>query len=54
VANATSPVTISLEANPSNATLSGDLTVNAVAGVATFTDLDLNRPGTGYRFRVTS
>ena len=54
VANATNAVTISLEANPSNATLTGDLKVNAVAGVATFTDLELNRPGTGYRFRVTS
>ena len=54
VSNATNAVTIALEANPSSATLSGDLTVNAVAGVATFTGLELNRPGTGYRFRVTS
>lgn len=54
VAGATNEVTISLEDNPGDATLTGDLTVNAVAGVATFSDLKLNRPATGYRLRATS
>lgn len=54
VAGATNAVTISLEANPGDATLSGDLTVNAVNGVATFSDLSLNRPAAGYRLRAAS
>ncbi len=38
-------VTLGLGANPVAGTLSGTLTVTAVAGVATFPDLSLDRPG---------
>src|SRR5207247_2489861 len=41
-------VTVALGANSSGATLSGTTTATAVAGVATFGDLSLNRAGTGY------
>jgi hypothetical protein len=44
----TGPVTIALGDNTANAALSGTTTVNAVAGVATFTTLALNRVGAGY------
>ncbi len=40
--------------NPGNGTLSGTKTVAAVGGVATFSDLNINNPGTGYRLRATS
>src|SRR5256884_8498417 len=40
--------------NPGAGTLSGAKTVAAVAGVATFSDLSINNPGTGYRLRATS
>jgi uncharacterized repeat protein (TIGR01451 family) len=41
-------VTIQLANNPSGATLGGTTTVNAVSGVATFTNLSLDKSGTGY------
>jgi hypothetical protein len=42
------PVIIALGANPGSATLGGTLTVNAVNGVATFSDLSLNVAANGY------
>jgi hypothetical protein len=42
------PVTIALGANPGGGTLSGTTTVNAVNGVATFTNLSIDKPGVGY------
>lgn len=48
VATATDRVTIAINDNPGNATLVGTVTQNAVAGLATFSDLTLNQPGTGY------
>jgi VCBS repeat-containing protein len=48
VTTATDPVTLSLDANPTGATLSGVLTVNAVNGVATFPGLSIDRVGSGY------
>jgi hypothetical protein len=48
VSGATTPVTISLGANPGTATLSGTKTVSASGGIATFSNLSLDRPGTGY------
>ncbi|MHB1562250.1 MAG: Vgb family protein, partial [Isosphaeraceae bacterium] len=42
------PVTIAL-LNPGAATLGGTLTVNAQAGLATFTGLSISQAGTGYR-----
>src|SRR5207247_9345195 len=41
-------VTVAVGANASGAALSGTTTAAAVAGVATFGDLSLNRAGTGY------
>jgi uncharacterized protein YjdB len=41
-------VTIALGANPGGATLSGTTTVAAIAGVATFSGLSLDKSGTGY------
>lgn len=46
--SATSQVTLDIGDNPGGATLSGVARVNAVAGVATFTGLSLNRVGGGY------
>jgi hypothetical protein len=46
----TSPVTLGLALNPGASAISGTATVNAVAGVATFTGISLNRPGSGYVF----
>jgi hypothetical protein len=48
VTSFTGDVTVALGANAGGATLSGTATVKAVAGVATFSDLKLNRVGTGY------
>jgi hypothetical protein len=50
----TGNVTVALAANPGGSTLGGTLTVTAVNGVATFTNLTLNRPGTGYTLRVSA
>jgi hypothetical protein len=54
VSTATNAVTISLSSNPAAATLGGTLTVNAVNGIATFSNLTLNRAGTGYALRATA
>jgi hypothetical protein len=48
------PIAITLSTNPGNATLSGTKSVNATAGVAVFSDLTVNRPGTGYILSVSS
>src|SRR5207244_12949888 len=48
VPTATNTVTVALGTNPNGATLFGTLTANAVGGIATFPDLRLDRPGTGY------
>jgi hypothetical protein len=44
----TNSVTVALGANPGSGTLSGTTTVQAVAGVATFSNLSINNPGAGY------
>jgi hypothetical protein len=54
ISTSTAPVTMSLGTNPGGATLSGTRTVNAVAGVATFTDLRINRVGNGYTLSAAS
>ena len=54
VTGATNPVTIRLGTNAAGGTLSGTLTANAVDGVATFSNLRINRPGTGYTLSATS
>jgi hypothetical protein len=56
VTTATNPVTLSLLTNPGGGTLAGAATVDAVAGIATFTNLRINQltgPGTGYRLRAS-
>lgn len=47
-------ITLALASNPSGAVLGGTLTVAAVNGVATFTDLTLSKTGTGYTLQATS
>ena len=48
VTTATNAVTLAIGTNPGAGTLSGTLTVNAVNGVATFSNISINRVGTGY------
>ena len=55
--NSTAAVTIAIQTNPSIGSagvLSGTKTVNAVAGVATFTDLWIDKTGTGYTLKASS
>jgi hypothetical protein len=47
-------VTLSLAANPSGATLAGGSAVTTTDGVATFSGLLLDKPGTGYTLRATT
>ncbi|HEV2671992.1 MAG TPA: Ig-like domain-containing protein, partial [Gemmatimonadales bacterium] len=47
-------VTISLGSGPTGAVLSGTTAVAAAAGVATFSDLRINRSGSGYTLVATS
>ena len=54
VGNSALPVTIAIAANPVEGTLSGTRTVNAVNGVATFADLNINNIGTGYTLSATA
>ncbi len=44
----TGSVTIAIGTNPSSGVLTGTLSHNAVAGVATFNDLQIDQPGIGY------
>ena len=48
------PVTIALQSSVANAVLGGTVTVSAVNGLATFSNLTINQPGTGYRLNVSS
>jgi hypothetical protein len=54
VTGATTAVTLTLGANPGGATLGGTTTVAAVNGIATFSDLTLDKAGTGYTLIATS
>ncbi len=54
VVGATNSVTIAIGTNPAGGTLGGTLTVAAVAGVATFSNLTLNNVGTGYTLVAAS
>jgi hypothetical protein len=47
-------VTISIGTNPGGGTLSGTLSQAAVGGVATFSDLKIDKAGTGYTLNATS
>jgi hypothetical protein len=50
----TGSVTVTLSANPPGGTLAGTKTVSAVAGVASFNDLTLDKSGAGYRLVGTA
>lgn len=50
----TGPVTMTLAPNLLGALLGGTTTVNAVAGVATFSNLIIDRPASGLRLRATT
>jgi hypothetical protein len=54
VTSATNAVTIAIGTNPGGATLTGTKTVNAIAGVATFTNLSLDKVGIGYTLAAAS
>jgi hypothetical protein len=54
VTTSTASVTVSLDRNPGGATLSGTRTVNASGGVATFSNLRIDKAGSGYTLRATS
>jgi hypothetical protein len=49
----TDSITLSINNNPGGATLSGTLSVNAIAGVASFTDINLDEISTGYTLDAT-
>jgi len=48
VTSFTGLVTVAIAANPAGGTLSGTTTVAAVGGLATFSDLSIDKVGTGY------
>ena len=48
VTSASNPVTLAIGANPAGGTLSGTLTVSAVNGVASFSNVSIDNPGSGY------
>jgi PKD repeat protein len=50
--NFTGSITISLGANPGAGTLSGTTSAAAVSGVATFSNLSINRAGNGYTLQA--
>ena len=54
VTSSTVPVTIAFGTNSGAGTLSGTATVNAVSGVATFSNLSINRTGSGYTLATSS
>ena len=54
VTSSTASVIIAIGTNPGPGTLSGTTSVSAVAGVATFSDLSINTPATGYTLTAAS
>src|SRR5438046_5485361 len=54
VTAATDAVTIALGANPGAGTLSGTLTGAAIQGIATFSTLRIDRPGSGYTLAASA
>ncbi len=53
-ASSTAAVTIAIGMNPGSGSLSGTTTVDASAGVASFSDLSISATGTGYTLVATS
>ncbi len=54
VTSSTATVTLAIGNNPGSATLGGTTSVAAVGGVATFNNLTLDKPGTGYTLTASS
>src|SRR2546430_2144210 len=54
VTSASATVTVALVANPGAGTLSGTLTVAATQGIATFSNLRIDRPGSGYTLAASA
>ncbi len=54
VAGATTLVTVAIATNAGGGTLSGTTSKNAVNGIATFSDLSIDRGGTGYTLTTTA
>ena len=54
VTTATTSITVAIGTNPASGTLSGTTTVAAVNGVATFANVSINNPGTGYTFTASA
>ena len=54
VANSGASIQIALQNNPGSGTLAGSLTLAAIGGIATFSDLSIDKIGTGYTLRATS
>ncbi len=54
VTTATNTITIAIGTNPSTGTLSGTASVNAIAGIATFSGLSIDKAGTGYTLVASS
>ncbi|HYX80974.1 MAG TPA: hypothetical protein VE714_01185, partial [Gemmatimonadales bacterium] len=54
VTSATTPVMMAIATNPAGGTLSGTVTRNAVNGIATFSDLSIDKVGTGYTLAATA
>src|SRR5262249_16940864 len=52
--NSTASVSLAMGSNPSGGTLSGTTTKAAVAGVATFSDLSIDKKGIGYTLLASS
>ncbi len=50
----TAAVTVAIGANPGSGSLSGTVTVNASGGVASFSNLSIDRAGIGYTLTATS
>jgi hypothetical protein len=53
VTSSTAAITIAISSDPGGGTLSGTKTVNAVGGVATFTNLSVNKIGSGFNLLAT-
>ena len=53
VTSYTGPVTLALASNPGKTSLQGKTTVNAIAGVATFSGLSLSSAAAGYTLQAT-
>jgi plastocyanin len=52
--SSTDPITIAIGSNPGGGALSGTTVVNAVSGVADFSDLSIDAPGAGYTLTASS